>query len=195
MVIAAEVRTESSVALYWLPLGAGGSGCVRWNGRLFEIAQARREHRRPQQLYHAALEVYLDAARYVIEMGPVWSHRDPRRGVVFEGPVGSTWLGHSRWFRYEVRCWSDGVIDDIAYAVGGPCVVSTDRDQVQRLLDLVAAAPRHTWGRDEAGAGDMWNSNSLVAWLLGRSGVALDGLGPPPGGRAPGWRAGVVCAA
>ena len=39
------------VDLYWIPLGAGDtSGCVRWNGRLFEVALAIREHRRPLDL-------------------------------------------------------------------------------------------------------------------------------------------------
>ena len=51
-----------------------------------------------------------------------------------------------------------------------------------------------TWGRDELGTGDMWNSNSLVAWLLARSGHEVSGLEPPGGGRAPGWSAGLVVA-
>jgi hypothetical protein len=40
----------------------------------------------------------------------------------------------------------------------------------------------------------MWNSNSVVSWVLVRSGVPLDAVHPPPGGRAPGWRAGIVTA-
>jgi hypothetical protein len=39
----------------------------------------------------------------------------------------------------------------------------------------------------------MWNSNSVVAWLLERSGHDAD-LRPPGGGRAPGWAAGVALA-
>jgi hypothetical protein len=40
----------------------------------------------------------------------------------------------------------------------------------------------------------MWNSNSLISWLLVRSGFEADGLDPPAGGRAPGWRSGLVVA-
>jgi hypothetical protein len=40
----------------------------------------------------------------------------------------------------------------------------------------------------------MWNSNSLISWLLARGGIAVEAVGPPAGGRAPGWRAGLVVA-
>jgi hypothetical protein len=40
----------------------------------------------------------------------------------------------------------------------------------------------------------MWNSNSVVAWLLTRAGIDADAIRPPTGGRAPGWRAGIVAA-
>lgn len=41
----------------------------------------------------------------------------------------------------------------------------------------------------------MWNSNSLIGWLLARSGHDTDRLEPPPLGRAPGWAAGLIVAA
>lgn len=41
----------------------------------------------------------------------------------------------------------------------------------------------------------MWNSNSLVAWLLACSGQDTASIGPPANGRAPGWHAGLVVAA
>jgi hypothetical protein len=41
----------------------------------------------------------------------------------------------------------------------------------------------------------MWNSSSLIAWLLAGNGHDLDFVEPPIGGRAPGWSAGVVVAA
>jgi hypothetical protein len=41
----------------------------------------------------------------------------------------------------------------------------------------------------------MWNSNSLVAWLLASTGDGVDGVHPPSGGRAPGWQAGLALAA
>jgi hypothetical protein len=51
------------------------------------------------------------------------------------------------------------------------------------------------WGRDEVGAGEMWNSNSMIAWLIARTGLDIDSIKPPAGGRAPGWNAGLVMAA
>ena len=41
----------------------------------------------------------------------------------------------------------------------------------------------------------MWNSNSLVSWLLVQAEVNVTGIRPPAGGRAPGWDAGVIAAA
>jgi hypothetical protein len=40
----------------------------------------------------------------------------------------------------------------------------------------------------------MWNSNSVIAWLLARSGVPLSAVRLPAGGRAPGRHAGLVVA-
>jgi hypothetical protein len=185
-----------AVDLYWLPLGAGDAfHCVRFSGRAFEAVAARRQHRPACDLYHSALQVHLGGDRYVIEMAPVWSSRSPGRGVACEGSVGFAWLGRSRLFRYEVRCWPGGVIPDIAEAVVSPQRLSTDLAQARRVLDLVPSFPAVTWGRDELKAGEMWNSNSLTAWLLARSGHRMEAVGPPPHGRAPGWSAGLVAAA
>jgi hypothetical protein len=41
----------------------------------------------------------------------------------------------------------------------------------------------------------MWNSNSLISWLLARTGHDVAGIELPPNGRAPGWRAGLALAA
>jgi hypothetical protein len=62
------------------------------------------------------------------------------------------------------------------------------------VLELAPDVPTAVWGRDELGAGEMWNSNSLVSWLIVRSGLAIEEIEPPPGGRAPGWDAGIVVA-
>ena len=190
-------RSErASVDLYWLPLGAGdASHCVRWNGRIFEAVAARYERREARDLYHSALEVHLGTDRFAIEMAPVWGNRDADRGVVSEGSVGFPWLGRSRFFRYEVRRWRSGRIPDVSEAVGGPVRMSSDVDRARRVLDVVAAFPILTWGRDELHTGDMWNSNSLIAWLLARSGHGTSRIEPPPRGRAPGWQAGLVVAA
>ncbi|MDQ6687865.1 MAG: hypothetical protein M3Z50_09715 [Actinomycetota bacterium] len=181
------------MVLYWLPLGAGGR-FVRWNGRLFEAVVAHHEHRAVRDLYHSALEVRIGVERYVIEMTPAWVDQTADRGVVREGPVATRWLGRSALFRYEVRRWRDGVIPDVAEAVAGPHTVGRDLAGARTLLDLVPQVPDLTWGRDELNTGDMWNSNSLTAWLLASSGHDVGSLDPPAGGRAPGWHAGVVAA-
>lgn len=186
---------ETRVDLFWLPLGAGEGGrCVRWNGRAFEAVVAGYERRSRCDLYHSALEVLLEGRRFVIEMAPVWSMADPDRGVVREGPVGLAPLGRSRVFRYEVRRWLDGVIPDASEAVDSPQLVGTDARLAQRVLELVPAFPATTWGRDELRAGEMWNSNSLVSWLLAMSGHDLGRVAMPRNGRAPGWAAGLVVA-
>jgi hypothetical protein len=184
---------DASVALYWLPLGAGGHS-VRWNGRLFEALVARHQHRSVRDLYHSALEVCIGDERYVIEMTPVWADKAANRGVVREGPVGSRWLGRSALFRYEVRLWRDGVIPDVAEAVASPRQVGKDVTRARRLLELVPRVPPLTWGRDQLRTGDMWNSNSLTSWLLASSDHEVNSLDPPANGRAPGWRAGLVVA-
>jgi hypothetical protein len=162
---------------------------------MYEAVAARLAGRDRLALYHSALEVHVAEDRYVIEMGPVWNAPDPPRGVVGVGPVGLQCLGASRLFRYEVRCWRDGRIPDLDHAVDSPQPLSRDTRVARRVLDLLPEFPRRTWGADEQHTGDMWNSNSLVSWLLARSGHDLATVTPPAGGRAPGWAAGMVVAA
>jgi hypothetical protein len=186
-------ESESGVDLYWLPLGAGGH-FVRLNGRVFEAVAARLERRAPCDLYHSALEVHVPDGRYVIEQTPVPDSKGEERGVVAEGAVGSRWAGRFRIFRYEVRCWRGGTIPDVSEAVESPRRLTDDPDVAQRVLDLTVQVPALVWGRDELGVGEMWNSNSIIGWLLARSGFFAESIHPPAGGRAPGWRAGLVVA-
>lgn len=86
-------------------------------------------------------------------------------------------------------------IPDLADAVDSPVRLTTDEEIAARILAVVPTIPTPVWGRDEAGAGEMWNSNSVIAWVLSRSGVEIDCVRPPPHGRAPGWNAGLVVAA
>jgi hypothetical protein len=178
----------SWIDLYWLPLGAGGHS-VRLNGRVYEHIAAALQQRTPRDLYHAALEVGTPEGRFVIEQAPARAE-GRTRGVVAEGPVGSRLVGRWRLFRYEVRRWLEGSIPDIAEAVDSPMRLTTDPVIARRLVELVPHVPVLTWGRDESGLGEMWNSNSIVAWLLARTGVDVTAIAPPGGGRAPGWAAG-----
>jgi hypothetical protein len=185
---------EAAVDLYWLPLGAGGH-FVRLNGRVYEGIQAWRERRRAFDLYHSALQVHVPEGRFVIETAwPIPDAHPAARGVVVEGPVLSRRVARLRVFRYEVRRWREGAIPDIAEAVESPQRVSQDADRAYRVLDLAPSVPTPVWGRDELGTGEMWNSNSVISWLLERSGLPTGGIRPPAGGRAPGWGAGLVTA-
>ena len=185
-----ETPPAAAVELYWIPLGAGGH-YVRFNGRVFEAIESARRHRSRCDLYHAALVIELHGDRYTIELAPSPDADEASRGVVATGAVGSRHLGWWRLFRYEVRCWRGGSLPDLRYAVGDPCRLTGDPEIARRLLGLVATVPMLVWGRDELGAGEMWNSNSVIAWLLATSGLPAALLRPPPPGRAPGWQAGV----
>lgn len=185
-----------TVDLYWLPLGAGDPHpVVRWSGRVYEAVLARLEHRPVCRLYHSALQVRSHGERFVIEMAPVWLNQVPDRAITGQGAVGLAWLGRYRLFRYEVRCWRNGVIPDLALAVASPQRLSLSEFAAQRILDLVPNFPTVTWGRDDLHTGEMWNSNSLISWLLARSGHDLAAVHLPPRGRAPGWQAGLTVAA
>ena len=185
-------ESGSSLDLYWLPLGAGGHS-VRLNGRVFEAVAARLDGRPPQALYHSALELTVPEGRFVVEQAPA-GRRDADRGVVAVGAVGARRARRLRVFRYEIRCWRDGAIPDVSEAIASPQRLSEDAVVVRRALRLVGEVPTPTWGRDELRTGEMWNSNSVMAWVLTRAGLDATAVQPPQGGRAPGWRAGIVAA-
>jgi hypothetical protein len=187
------VETESGIDLYWLPLGAGGHS-VRLNGRVFEAVAARLARRPPRDLYHSALVVNAPEGSFVIEQAPAGGGDGRERGVVAGGSVGSRRAGRLRIFCYEVRRWRGGVIPDIDEAVESPRRLTNDPATARRVLDLVPSVPTPVWGRDDLGTGEMWNSNSTIAWLIARAGLDAESIQPPAGGRAPGWRAGVAVA-
>jgi hypothetical protein len=181
-----------AVDLHWIPLGAGAH-VVRLSGKVYEALRAVVERRPRTDLYHSALIVQLPGGRTVIESAPIPDDRGAARGVVAEGPVGLRALARFRLFRYEVRCWNGGEIPDEAHAVE-TIRVAADEVRARRILELIGSVPRPVWGRDELGTGDMWNSNSVIAWVLVRSGIDVRTVSPPPGGRAPGWDAGLQVA-
>ncbi len=182
-----------AIDLYWIPLGAGAH-VVRLSGKVYEAITALIRRRPRCALYHTALKVGVSGGQFVIESAPIRDNGGREHGVVAEGPVAMRWARRFRLFRYEIRRWPGGSIPDVNEAVSGPIRVSNDLAHAQRVLDLVPTVPTPLWGRDELRTGDMWNSNSLISWLLARAGVETEDLLPPPGGRAPGWDAGLVVA-
>jgi hypothetical protein len=184
----------AAVDLYWLPLGAGGH-FVRMNGRIYEALVAWRAKRPRRDLYHSALIVTVPAGEFVIEQSwPIPSGDKDQRGVVAEGSVGTQRARSLRFLRYEIRRWRDGVIADLHEAVDSPQRLTDDVIVAERVLELVPQVPTPVWGRDELGAGEMWNSNSLISWLVARSGLDIETVHAPADGRAPGWNAGVIVA-
>lgn len=188
-----EAGGAAGVDLYWLPLGAGGH-FVRINGRAYEALGARIERRPRDDLYHSALQVQVPEATFVVEQAPVPDLSGEQRGVVATGAVGSRWAGRFRIFRYEIRLWRNGQIPDIGEAVDSPRQLTSDEHRVRRVLDVVAHVPTPVWGRDELGTGEMWNSNSVIAWVVASSEIDTASIRPPAGGRAPGWQAGLEAA-
>jgi hypothetical protein len=167
---------------------------VRISGSVFEALSASYQRRPRRDLYHSALEAVTTDGRFVIEMTPIPDRHGLERGVVAEGPVGARWARRFRVFRYEIRRWRDGEIADKSAAVSSPIRVADNVVVAQRLLDSVPLVPTPVWGRDELHAHDMWNSNSVTAWLLASIGVDAEAIQPPPNGRAPGWDAGRLAA-
>jgi hypothetical protein len=183
-----------SVELSWIPLGAG-TPVVRRCGALLEAVAALVGRRSRAVLYHSALEVRVPEGRFAIEQAPIRDDDGAQRGVVAEGPVGARWLGRYRLFRYEIRRWEGGEIPDLRDAIASPIRVSDDAAVARRVLELLPSIPTPVWGRDELHLGGMWNSNSVIAWVLASSGVDLSAVRPPAGGRAPGWDVGRRAAA
>ena len=97
-------------------------------------------------------------------------------------------------FRYEVRRWRDGMIHDLAEAIESPLRLSDDPDCARRLLDLVPEVPTPVWGRDDLGAGEMWNSNSMISWLITRAKLDVRRSTLPRMDAPRGWQAGIVIA-
>jgi hypothetical protein len=181
------------VELLWIPLGSG-QRVVRISGRIFEALSAWSQRRPRRDLYHSALIVRVPHGRFTIEVAPVEDRNGERRGAIAEGPVGTKWAGRWRVFRYEVRRWRDGNIPDASSATSRQRLPADVRC-AQRLLDVLPSVPVPVWGRDELGAGEMWNSNSVVSWALSCGGIDAASIQLPPGGRAPGWDAGLIVAA
>ena len=187
----------AAVDLYWIPLGAGGH-CVRFNGRVFEALaaargaaaslrplprRARRRHRR-----RAVTRSSSRRRRTATWRAGASSRRAPSAAATPGGCVV---------FRYEVRCWRDGSIPDLGAAVGGP-MPADERSPRSPATCSTLVADRPTCrcgGATSYDAGEMWNSNSMIAWLIaGRGAAGGATCDRRPDGRAPGWAAGLEVA-
>ena len=183
---------EHAVDLYWIPLGSGAH-VVRLSGR------ALRGPRPPRSGGGPVATSTTRPSRSWCRRAATSSRwlRSPRRGgergVVAEGAVGSR-LARSppdlplrgpvlarRVDPRRCRCGRQPGAGDRRRR-RGPAACST----------LTRSVPTAVWGRHELARGDMWNSNSVTSWLLTRAGVDIDAVRLPPGGRAPGWDAGIA---
>lgn len=185
--------TTCSVELLWLPVGAETSRFQQASLRLWEAFEAARARRPRVALVHSALRVRTcDGTAYAIELTPAFQPTSvPPRAT---GPVGLRMLGRFQLFRWALQCTPGGAFPDEQWATGEPDVLATDCDTADSLLQLTSTIPRYTWGRRRPGTGEMWTSDSVVAWLLVRASIDVAGVGPPPGTRAPGWDAGLLVA-
>jgi hypothetical protein len=181
------------VDLYWVPLGSGGH-IVRWSGKAYEAMKAFTERRERRSLYHSALIVSTADTRHVIEVTPIPRRGDDDRGEVAGGAVASRWLEPLRLFRYEVRRWRGGELAHVADPGTIEVRVSDDPAVAERILTALPCVLTPVWGRDELQTGDMWNSNSVISWVLATAGVDVIAIPLPERGRAPGWDAGVIVA-
>ena len=115
-------------------------------------------------------------------------HRSAWR--VVEGPVGST-LGRAPALLSTTRSVGGGTGDPRHQRRAWPSPTYVTRDAhacVAGHRPRAAGAVAGAGARDERHTGEMWNSNSVVAWLLERAGLSIDRIQPPPG-----WpRAGLV---
>lgn len=179
--------------LYWIPVGAGTSRFQRASLRLWEAVEAARARRHRAVLLHSALKLVADdAPTMTVELTPAFigSPVPP----VATGPVGFRGADRFRLFRYQLRCLPVERLPDEQWAVGTPTRLSDESAVVHRILDLAPVVPRYVWGRRVPGTTEMWTSDSVISWLLVQAGIDLTGIGPPAGGRAPGWDAGLTIA-
>ena len=183
----------AAVDLYWLPLGAGGQ-FVRLNGRIYERLAAWAQRRPARDLYHSALEIEVPGRKVCRRAGtcprPEWQATRCRRRRPRGQPLG--WAlqdlplrGSALARRTHSRRCRGG---------GQPPSPNQRRGSCAACARVGRPDSTPVWGRDELGTGEMWNSNSVIAWLIARSGMDAESIEPPPGGRAPGWHAGLEVA-
>ena len=70
-----------------------------------------------------------------------------------------------------------------------PIRLMSDGAHAQSSIEVLASASKLMLGRDELGAGPMWNFDSIAAWVLTRSQIDAEAVQPPSGGKTRGWSA------
>ncbi len=183
--------TGCSADLYWIPVGAGTSRFQQASLRWWEAFEATRARRPRTELLHSALKLRTgQGSAFTLELTPAFVSA-PVEPIV-TGAVGVRGADRLKLFRYALRCIPAETIPDEQWAVAGPIHLTGDCGVVQRILDLAPSVPRHVWGRRVRGTREMWTSDSVISWLLIQAGLDVSFAGPPPGGRAPGWDAGIA---
>ena len=148
---------------------------MRLNGRIFEAVGRGLEQRDRVRPLPLRMVVRVPEGEFVIEQAPVGTERELAASSP-KAPVGSRWA----------RADSDLPLRDPPLARwrdpgrrrGGRQPAAADRGFPLRAgrARSCANVPMPVWGRDELGTGEMWNSNSVVAWLIARSGLAVDAV-------------------
>jgi hypothetical protein len=183
--------TGCRVELYWMPVGAGTSRFQRASLRAWETIEAARARRPRVTLFHAALKLVDDGgSTCTLELMPEFNGGS--EPPIITGAVGMRAAGRFRLFRYQLQRLPVTELPDEQWAVDSPVNLSQDCVVADRILALAPGVPAHVWGRRVAGTGEMWTSDSVISWLLVRAGIDLSSIGPPQGGRAPGWYAGMI---
>lgn len=181
----------SSVELWWIPVGAdthvqaASLACYEWLAA-FTGGRPR------QTLVHAGLTGALDGRPFALEVAPAFQF--PASNDELSGPVGASWAGRWRLFRYRVHTgWdTEAHLPDEARAVAPPVRLDGRGATVGRVLALSQQSPCYVWGRRRPGHPEMWTSNSTVAWTLTKAGIDTATLAVPDGCRAPGWASGLA---
>lgn len=177
------------VRLYWVPVGGTSITDV-----LDFIANRLIDNPDGKTIYHSALEIQFpeggECRRFVIELTE--SEDDPAE----KARVGET-VEHNIFgpFNYTIRLFRNGEVEDQVNAQA-PITLSNDCRIASNIAALVAAeeVPDLDYGEKigtRSGATDRWTSNSVISWLLQRTGLNPGGIFPPDGGIAPGWDAGL----
>lgn len=176
--------------LYWIPVGAG-THFQHASLVFYEAIASRLSRRPPATLYHSALKLRIDGTDFTLELLPAAAHQ--LESPLMTGPVGVRGADRLRLFRYQLLLKPGASLPDEQWA-GEPHRLTVDESAIRRLVELGPSVPAYVWGRRVPRTTEMWTSDSAISWLLCRAGIDASAIPLPPGGRAPGWHAGIQLA-